>query len=147
MKVKDLLQEKGREIITIGADSSIVEASSKMVQRNVGALLVEGEGGRLVGLITERDIVKILSKTECELKDLTVKDIMVKSENLLVAEPEDEIEYVMAVMIQNAVRHIPIVEKGDLTGIISIRDVVKTHVRKLKAEIHFLKEYISDKYA
>ncbi len=145
MKVKDLLQEKGREIITIGADSSITEASAKMVQRNIGALLVE-DGGRLAGLITERDVVKILAKTEGDMKGLAVRDIMVSSENLLVAEPEDEVEYVMAVMIQNAIRHIPIVEKGDLIGIISIRDVVKTHVRKLKAEIHFLKEYISDKY-
>jgi len=116
-----------------------------MVQGNIGALLVEDEG-RLAGLITERDVVKILAKTEGEVKGVLVRDIMVISENLLVAEPEDEVEYVMAVMIQNAIRHIPIVEKGDLIGIVSIRDVVKTHVRKLKAEIHFLKEYISDKY-
>jgi CBS domain-containing protein len=145
MKVKDILNEKGRELITIGAGGSIVDASQKMMQRNIGALMVE-EDGKLVGLITERDVVKILAKTECVLNDLKVRDIMVNSENLVVAEPEDEIEYVMAVMIQNSIRHMPIVEKGELIGIISIRDVVKTHVRKLKAEIHFLKEYISDKY-
>ena len=145
MKVKDILNEKGRELITIGAGVSIVDAAQKMMQRNIGALMVE-EDGRLVGLITERDVVKILAKTECVLNDLKVRDIMVNSENLVVAEPEDEIEYVMAVMIQNSIRHMPIVEKGELIGIISIRDVVKTHVRKLKAEIHFLKEYISDKY-
>lgn len=145
MKVKDILNEKGRELITIGAGVSIVDASQKMMQRNIGALMVE-EDGKLVGLITERDVVKILAKTECVLNDLKVRDIMVNSENLVVAEPEDEIEYVMAVMIQNSIRHMPIVERGELIGIISIRDVVKTHVRKLKAEIHFLKEYISDKY-
>lgn len=145
MNVKDILNEKGRELITIGARVSIVDASQKMMQRNIGALMVE-EDGRLVGLITERDVVKILAKTECVLNDLKVRDIMVDSENLVVAEPEDEIEYVMAVMIQNSIRHMPIVERGELIGIISIRDVVKTHVRKLKAEIHFLKEYISDKY-
>ncbi len=115
------------------------------MQRNIGALMVEDEG-RLVGLITERDIVKVLAKTEGVMNNLKVKDIMVNSENLLVAEPDDEVEYVMAVMIQNAIRHMPIVERSELIGIISIRDVVKTHVRKLKAEIHFLKEYISDKY-
>jgi len=145
MKVKDILNEKGRELITIGAGVSIVDASQKMMQRNIGALMVE-EDGKLVGLITERDVVKILAKTECVLNDLKVRDIMVDSANLVVAEPEDEVEYVMAVMIQNSIRHMPIVERGELIGIISIRDVVKTHVRKLKAEIHFLKEYISDKY-
>ncbi|HHN64715.1 MAG TPA: CBS domain-containing protein [Nitrospirae bacterium] len=145
MKVKDILNEKGRELITIGANVPIVDAAQRMMQRNIGALMVEDEG-RLVGLITERDIVKVLAKTEGVMNNLKVKDIMVNSENLLVAEPDDEVEYVMAVMIQNAIRHMPIVERSELIGIISIRDVVKTHVRKLKAEIHFLKEYISDKY-
>ncbi len=145
MKVKDILKEKGRELITIGANASLTEAASRMMARNIGALLVE-DSGRLVGLITERDLVRTVAKTDCEMDELKVKDIMVKSENLVVAEPEDEVEYVMAVMIQNAIRHIPIVEGGELVGILSIRDVVKTHVRKLKAEIHFLKEYISDKY-
>jgi CBS domain-containing protein len=145
MRVQDILNEKGRELITVGADTEIADAASKMMQRNIGALMVEDDG-HLIGLITERDIVKILAQTHCDMKGMKVKDIMVPAEDLVVAEPEDEVEYVMAVMIQNAIRHMPIVEKGKLIGIVSIRDVVKTHVRKLKAEIHFLKEYISDKY-
>ncbi len=145
MKVKDILNEKGRELITIGIDSSITDAASKMMQRNIGALIVEHDT-KLVGLITERDVVKIVAGTECQMKDLKVGDIMVDSENLLVAEPDDEVEYVMVVMIQKGIRHMPIVENGELSGIISIRDVVRTHVKKLNAEIHFLKEYISDKY-
>ncbi len=145
MRVKDILNEKGRELITIGAGAAVVDAAEKMMQRNIGALMVEDES-RLVGLITERDIVKIVAKTHCDMQNIKVQDIMVPAEKLLVAEPEDEVEYVMAVMIQNAIRHMPIVEGGELVGIVSIRDVVKTHVRKLKAEIHFLKEYISDRY-
>ncbi len=145
MKVKDILNDKGRELITVGAEAAITDAADKMMQRNIGALIVESDS-KLVGLITERDVVKILAKTECEMKGVKVKDIMVQSENLLVAEPEDEVEYVMVVMIQKGIRHMPIVEKGEIIGIISIRDVVKTHVKKLNAEIHFLKEYISDKY-
>jgi CBS domain-containing protein len=145
MKVKDILNDKGRELITIGAESLIIDAASKLMQRNIGALIVEHDT-KLVGMITERDVVKIVASTECLMKDLKVRDIMVHSENLLVAEPEDEVEYVMVVMIQKGIRHMPIVEGGELSGIISIRDVVRTHVKKLDAEIHFLKEYISDKY-
>lgn len=145
MKVRDILHEKGRELITIGADATVIDAAEKMMQRNIGALMVEDQG-KLVGLITERDIVKTIAKTHCDMHDTKVKEIMVPAEKLLVAEPEDEVEYAMAVMIQNAIRHLPIVEGGELVGIVSIRDVVKTHVRKLKAEIHFLKEYISDRY-
>lgn len=142
MKVKDILKEKSQELITIHTEASVKDAAIKMFQRNIGALFVE-EGGEIVGLISERDVVRVMSEPEIEKK---VRDIMVPSDKMVVAEPEDDVEYVMAVMNQNNIRHIPIVEKGKIIGIISIRDVVKVNVKKLKAEIHYLKEYISQGY-
>lgn len=67
---------------------------------------------------------------------------MVKSENLLVAEADDQNDYVMAVMVQKNFRHMPIVDEGEIVGLISIRDVVKAHVKKLQAQVHFLSEYM-----
>lgn len=145
MKVRDIISDKGKDIITINADANIVSASAKMADRNVGALLVE-EGERLVGLITERDIVNVLARTAGRLEDVRVKNIMIKGENLLITKPEDEAEYALTVMIQNSIRHLPVVEKGEITGIISIRDAAKINVKELKAEIHFLKDYIADRY-
>ncbi|UCE78991.1 MAG: CBS domain-containing protein [Nitrospiraceae bacterium] len=141
MKIRDILKEKGSEIITINADARITEVADKMMNRKIGALLIEDKEN-LIGIISERDIVVILAKTECEFQNLTVRDIMVHSEKLIVAEPDDEEVYVMAVMIQKGVRHMPVVENGELIGIVSIRDVVRAHVKKLQAEARFFAEYI-----
>ena len=137
MKLSDILKEKGREVITIAAEASLTEAAEKMTDRKIGALLVE-DRGRLAGIITERDIVSIVSRTRGDIKPVKVKDIMVRSENLLVAEPDDQEDYVMAVMIQKGIRHMPVVENGEISGMVSIRDVVRAHVKKLQAQVHFL---------
>jgi CBS domain-containing protein len=141
MKLSDILKEKGREVITIAAEASLTEAAEKMTDRKIGALLVE-DRGRLAGIITERDIVSIVSRTRGDIKSVKVKDVMVRSENLLVAEPDDQEDYVMAVMIQKGIRHMPIVENGEIAGMVSIRDVVRAHVKKLQAQVHFLTDYI-----
>lgn len=141
MKLRDILKEKGREVITIVAEASLTEAAERMTDRKIGALLVE-DRGRLAGIITERDIVSIVSRTRGDIKPVKVKDVMVRSENLLVAEPDDQEDYVMAVMIQKGIRHMPIVENGEIAGMVSIRDVVKAHVKKLQAQVHFLTDYV-----
>jgi CBS domain-containing protein len=141
MKIRDIIKEKGREVITIEAEASLTGAAEKMTDRKIGALLVE-DGGRLAGIITERDIVSAVSKTRGEIGGMLVKDVMVRSENLLVAEPDDQEDYVMAVMIQKGIRHMPIVENGEIAGMVSIRDVVRAHVKKLQAQVHFLTDYV-----
>lgn len=142
MKMKEILKEKGKEVITIDAEAGVLDAAHRMMDRNVGALIVEDEG-KLGGIVTERDIVTILAKNECAFEGLKVRDFMVKSESLLVAEPDDLEDYVMAVMIQKGIRHMPIVENGELVGLVSIRDVVQAHVKKLKADVHFLTDFLS----
>ncbi len=140
MTMRDILREKGSEVLTVDVDTSIPETARIMRDKNIGALLVEDDG-KLCGIVTERDIVRILGKTGCDMEGLRVADIMVKSENLLVAEADDQNDYVMAVMVQKNFRHIPIVEEGEIVGLISIRDVVRAHVKKLQAQVHFWKEY------
>lgn len=141
MTMRDILREKGSEILTVDLDAGIAEAARVMMEKNIGALLVEDDG-RLCGIVTERDVVKILGKTGCDLDGLRVADIMVKSENLFVAEADDQNDYVMAVMVQKNFRHMPIVDEGEIVGLISIRDVVRAHVKKLQAQVHFLSEYM-----
>jgi CBS domain-containing protein len=141
MKMSEILKDKGRDVTTIDVESGIIEAAQKMADGKIGALLIEDDG-RLGGIITERDIVIALAKTECEFKGLRIKDIMIKSENLIVAEPDDSEDQVMAVMIQKNIRHMPIVESGELAGMVSIRDVVRAHVQKLKAQVRFLTDFV-----
>lgn len=141
MTMRDILKDKGSEVLTVDIDAGVPEVARVMMEKNIGALLVEDDG-RLCGIVTERDVVRILGKTGCDLDGLRAADIMVKSENLLVAETDDENDYVMAVMVQKNFRHMPIVDEGEIVGLISIRDVVKAHVNKLRAQVHVLSEYM-----
>jgi CBS domain-containing protein len=132
MEIREILKEKGRDVLSISSDASIADIAVSMKERKIGALMVE-DNGVLKGIVTERDIVLILANTGGDLRGLEVSDIMVNSENLMVAELDDLGDQVMAVMIQKGIRHMPIIDTGAIVGIISIRDVVKAHVKELKA--------------
>lgn len=140
MNMRDILREKGSEVLTIDVDTNIPDVARIMMDKNIGALLIEDDG-KLCGIVTERDVVRILGRTGCDLDGLRVADIMVKSDKLLVAEVDDENESVMAVMIEKNFRHMPVVDEGEIVGLISIRDVVKAHVRQLQTQVHFWKDY------
>lgn len=145
MKVKDLLKEKGTDIIKIDAKTTAINAVHKMIDRNIGALMVE-EGGNLAGLVTERDIMKHIAQDGRPLDQVEVSTVMIDKDMLVICEPSDDVEYAMTVMIQKRVRHMPVIEQKQLIGILSIRDVVKAHVKSLKAELHYLKDYMVDSY-
>jgi CBS domain-containing protein len=142
MKVKELLSIKGIECFSIMGDQSLLDAAKQMTECNIGALLVMDKGS-LVGIITERDIVKNASNEAIQCKDIKIKNIM--TTNLLISKPGDDLEYVMAVMTQNNIRHLPIVDQSGLVGMLSMRDVVKIMVKNLKAENQYLKDMIGGK--
>jgi CBS domain-containing protein len=142
MKVKELLSIKGVECFSISSSETLHVAATQMAECNIGALLVM-EKGSLVGIVTERDIVKN-SASERNIKDVIIKDAM--SANLLIVKPGDDLDYVMAIMIQNNIRHLPVVEESGLLGLLSMRDVVRVLVKNLKAENHYLKDFIGGKF-
>ena len=143
MKVKELLSIKGIECFSITGDQSLFDAAKQMTECNIGALLVMDRGS-LVGIVTERDIVKNVSAEKVLCKDAKIKDVM--SRNLLVVKPGDDLDYVMAIMIQNNIRHTPVIEESGLVGLLSMRDVVRVLVKNLKAENHYLKDMIGGKF-
>jgi CBS domain-containing protein len=142
MKVKELLSLKGIECFSIMSDQTLLDAAKQMTECRIGALLVMDKGS-LAGIITERDIVKNAANEARQCKDVKIRDIM--STNLLVSKPSDDLEYVMAVMTQNNIRHLPIVDQSGLAGVLSMRDVVKIMVKNLKAENQYLKDMIGGK--
>ncbi len=139
MKVKELLSIKGIECFSIMSDQTLLDAAKQMTECKIGALLVMDKGS-LAGIITERDIVKNLSDESRQCKDIKIKDVM--TTNLLISKPGDDLEYVMTVMTQNNIRHLPIVDQSGLVGMLSMRDVVKIMVKNLKAENQYLKDMI-----
>ncbi len=143
MKVKELLSIKGLECFSISNTDNLQAAAKQMAECNIGALLVMDRGS-LVGIVTERDIVKNSANEQKNLKDVVIKDAM--SANLLVVKPGDDLDYVMAIMIQNNIRHLPVIEESGLLGLLSMRDVVRVLVKNLKAENHYLKDFIGGKF-
>ena len=142
MKVKELLSIKGLECFSITSDQSLLDAAKQMTDCNIGALLVMDKGV-LAGIVTERDIVKNAANERNDSRAVKIKSVM--SSNLLVVKPGDDLDYVMAIMIQNNIRHTPVVEESGLVGLLSMRDVVRVLVKNLKAENHYLKDMIGGK--
>ncbi len=145
MKVKEILKLKGPEVFTIGGTKPIFEAMKVLVNNRVGALLVLNDSAKIVGIISERDIVRVAYNEPDKFKEIQVKDIMTKK--ILVVEPNDDIEYVESVMTHNKIRHLPVVSDKILIGIISIGDVVKAQFKEIRAENKYLRDYIEGSIA
>jgi CBS domain-containing protein len=141
MKVRDLLDSKGNNIVSIDANNSVEDAIKTMHAKKISAIMATDQG-KTVGIFTERDVVRCyLSTSGKSFKDVMVKDAMIS--NLIVAVPDDELHDVSAIMIEKNIRHLPVIENHMVVGMLSIRDIIQTHVKKLTTEIHYLKDYIS----
>lgn len=140
MKLKDILKVKGSKVWTIRENQSIHDALHILVNQRIGALLVLDQKERIIGIISERDIVRGCYTSSKDLDTKPVSQFMTK--DIIICTPEDEIDYIMGVMTENRVRHIPVVSEGKLQGIVSIGDVVKSQLEQQQYEIHYLKEYI-----
>lgn len=144
MKVRDILESKGSKVATIGVDETINQVVSKLVEMNIGSLLVLDEKGGIAGIITERDVLRQCDKCVDSFKKLKVKEVMTKQ--LIVASPDDDLDYVENIMTRNRIRHLPIISEQKLEGIISIGDLVNLLRGECRVENRYLKDYISGKY-
>jgi CBS domain-containing protein len=141
MKVRALLETKGKDIVSIDAESSVEDAIRSMHARKISALMVTNNG-KTVGIFTERDVVRsYIAGGGKSFKDMPVKDFMVS--NLIVAVPEDELNDISGIMVEKNIRHLPVLENNKVVGMLSIRDIIQTQVSKLHSEIHYLKDYIT----
>ena len=140
MKLKDILSKKGKTVWTVQSNQTIQQALEVLITQKIGSLVVLDENSRIVGIISERDIVRGVYIHPRELVDLPVSKFMTKK--IIIGSPEDEINYIMGIMTQSRVRHIPVVHEGKLEGLVSIGDVVKSVIDDSNYEIHYLKEYI-----
>ena len=144
MKVKDVLASKGSRVITCHEDNSLIDALAIFSANKVGSLLVVDSHEKIKGIIAPRDILLIVLNDMERLKEIKVDEVMTK--DLIVGTPEDSIEYILAIMTENRIRHVPILEGKELQGIVSIGDVVKAQVKEKEVENRYLKDYIEGKY-
>jgi signal-transduction protein with cAMP-binding, CBS, and nucleotidyltransferase domain len=139
-KIRDVIKDKGPEFIAVDSSSFVDLAITKMVDRNIGAILVMEEGN-LIGMFTERDVLKCWVNTHESFDKVKIKDVM--SKDIMIVQPEDDLNYAMTIMINKKIRHLPVVDNGRVTSVISIRDMVKAQVTNLQAEVHYLRDYIT----
>ncbi len=144
MTIAEVLRSKGPRVIRIRPESSLLEAIRALVDNGVGSLVVSDGEGRVVGMITERDILRENARSFDRLSERRVADVM--TEDVIIGLPDDRVDYVMALMTEKRIRHLPVISQGQLVGIISIGDVVKAKVREAEVEIRHLTDYIVGRY-
>ena len=140
MKLKEILKNKGSKVWSVKADQTVQDALQILVAQKIGALLVFDRGENVIGIISERDIMRGLSQKGGAVTSARVRELM--TDRVIVGSLEDDTDYIMGIMTQNRVRHIPVMADGKLAGIISIGDVVKSQLEDSTYEIKYLKEFI-----
>jgi CBS domain-containing protein len=143
MTVKDILNRIGNQVFSVHPHETVYDAIKKMADLNIGALLVI-EDSKLVGIISERDYrnkVVLQGRTSATTP---VKDIMVRQ--VYGVKSSDDIQLCMSLMTEKKIRHLPVLDDGELTGMISIGDVVKAVIDEQKVEIDSLRDYITGSY-
>lgn len=146
MKVSDLLQQKGEEVVAIGPDASIGDALRLMNERRIGALMVLDADSAIAGILSERDILQSVCSNAGEACRQSVKRAMTPKDQLVIGTVEDDVNYLMNVMTDKRVRHVPILCDGALAGILSIGDVVKSQLDATNHENKKLLDYIEGHY-
>jgi predicted transcriptional regulator len=144
MKAKEILQAKGTRVITTGEETLLVDVMAIFFANKVGSLLVVDKYDKILGIVAPNDVLKAVHKNLDRVPQMRVSEVMVT--DLIVATPEDDLDYIQNIMTENRVRHIPILESGRLVGLVSIGDVVKAQMKEKNVENKYLKDYIEGKY-
>jgi CBS domain-containing protein len=139
-RLAEILEDKGGEVFRIDADATVFDAVQRMVEESIGSLLVT-EGGEITGIFTERDFLRRVAVRELDARETRVREVM--SSPLVVVTPETPIDECMAVMTDRRIRHLPVVNDGDVIGLVSIGDLVKFRSQQQSFEIQYLTNYIT----
>jgi CBS domain-containing protein len=143
MIVQDLLNAKEtQEVATTTADRTVADAARQLSQRRIGAVVVVDGGGMIIGILSERDIVRGIAKNGADALNQMVGDLMTMA--VLTCHRRDSIQTIMATMTANRIRHLPVEDDHRLVGIITIGDVVKARLQEATQEMDQLRDYVTD---
>lgn len=140
MTVKRILSEKGSKVVTISPTASVADATKLLAEKRIGALVVTGAGDRVIGIVSERDIVRMLASRGAAALGVSLTDVMTR--NVVTCESSGTVSALMEQMTDGKFRHVPVVDGEKLVGIISIGDVVKSRLHEMEREQSALRDYI-----
>ena len=141
MTLREILKAKGSHVHAIALERTVLEAVAVLVDHRIGALLGRDPAGAMVGIISERDVLRECLHRGAELDRIRVRDVMTR--NLVVCGLDDDVEHAMGLVTQYRVRHLPVMDGRQVVGMISIGDLVKANLDEAQDENRYLKEYIA----
>lgn len=141
MKISRLLDRKGSYVATVRPETPIIDAVRELTKRSVGALVVSEDGRAISGIVSERDVVRVISQFGSAILESPVRMIM--SDEVFTCSPDDVVDSLMSTMTDHRIRHIPVLRDGELVGIVSIGDLVKSRLDELEHDREALEQYIT----
>jgi CBS domain-containing protein len=139
MNIGQILKAKGRAVATARPDTSLLEIAKKLSQKKIGAIVVVGDNGGVVGIVSERDLIRKLGERGPDVLSEPVSDTM--TANVISCQETSTLDELMEVMTQGRFRHVPVIEDGALVGIVSIGDIVKNHIAEVEMEVTAMRGY------
>lgn len=140
--VRDLIGRKGTDVISLAPDATVLAAAQLMNERGVGAVLVVGSNGELLGIFTERDVLRRVVAVGRSPADTPVRDVL--SADVVTCVPDTSVDECGAIMTNRRIRHLPVVDDHGLHGLVSIGDVLAHRVNEQEATIRYLNSYMFD---
>jgi len=141
MLLKEILQVKGSKVWSIESHRTLSEALQLLIQNKIGALLVFTQSKKIVGILSERDVLRICFSKPQDWGQVAIESVM--TEKVIIVSPNDDVNVAMSLMTEKRIRHIPVADNGKLCGIVSIGDVVKARLDEYELENQAMKEYIA----
>lgn len=141
MNVATVLKSKGRTVTTARAESTLKEVAELLASKKIGVVVITGEAGRVIGILSERDVVRLIADKGPAALSLSAGDVMTR--NVITCEEKSTLDELMETMTTGRFRHIPVVERGELVGLISIGDVVKHHLADMELEVSAMRSYLT----
>jgi CBS domain-containing protein len=140
MFVSDILSQKGNSVFSVRPATSVAQVAQELTDLRIGSVLVLEADNRIAGIVSERDLVRALARHGAKAMELEARNVM--TTDVVTCDPDDSIDHVMETMTRGRFRHLPVVRRGELLGIVSIGDVVKARLEETQHEAEALKAYI-----
>jgi CBS domain-containing protein len=141
MSIAAVIRQKGRNVVSVSPEAGIAEIASIIASRRIGAVMVLGDHGGLDGIVSERDVVKALAKHGARALELTASALMTRQ--VTTVDMHTSVDHAMEIMDAGYFRHLPVMDDGQLAGIISIRDLVKHRITQHQRDVEALKNFVS----
>lgn len=141
MYVETILRKKGRDVVSVKPDDTVGRVARVLNENNIGAALVCDTAGRIIGIISERDIVRGMARHQPGVTRKLAKELMTSP--VITCEPETSVDQIMEMMTNQRIRHLPVMKDGKLLGVVSIGDVVKQRITEFERETDALRRYIA----